>query len=117
MYDTSNPYDWKYYKTVVYPYGQWTLTDASLSPDNRYLAYTSIRSTVCLSPTDPGSRPEPFLLDLSDTGNHGQRGWSHMRHGFSNFGVSPGIGWFIGSRWELTRARSGAFASQVMVEN
>ena len=43
MYDTSNPYKWRYYKTVEYPFGQWTLTDASLSPDNKYLAYTSIR--------------------------------------------------------------------------
>ncbi|KAL8807383.1 MAG: hypothetical protein Q9182_000722 [Xanthomendoza sp. 2 TL-2023] len=44
MYDTSNPYDWKYYKTAEYPYGQWTITDASLSPDNKFLAYSSIRS-------------------------------------------------------------------------
>ncbi|KAL8873357.1 MAG: hypothetical protein Q9174_001159 [Haloplaca sp. 1 TL-2023] len=46
MYDTSNPYKWKYYKTAIYPYGQWTITDASLSPDNKYLAYSSIRSII-----------------------------------------------------------------------
>ncbi|KAL8775785.1 MAG: hypothetical protein Q9194_003636 [Teloschistes cf. exilis] len=46
MYDTSNPYKWKYYKTAIYPYGQWTITDASLSPDNRFLAYSSIRSVI-----------------------------------------------------------------------
>ncbi|KAL1634497.1 hypothetical protein SLS56_002190 [Neofusicoccum ribis] len=46
MYDTSNPYKWKYYKTVEYPYGQWTITDASLSPDNKFLAYSSIRSII-----------------------------------------------------------------------
>jgi WD repeat-containing protein 23 len=69
MYDTSNPYKWRYYKTVEYPFGQWTLTDASLSPDNKYLAYTSIRSTVCLAPTDPNDLGDPYSLDLSDTGN------------------------------------------------
>ncbi|KAI9645319.1 hypothetical protein NHQ30_006055 [Ciborinia camelliae] len=69
MYDTSNPYKWRYYKTVVYPYGQWTLTDASLSPDNKYLAYTSIRSTVCLAPTDPNDMGDPYNLELGDAGN------------------------------------------------
>ena len=68
MYDTSNPYDWKYYKSVVYPYGQWTITDASLSPDNRFLAYSSIRSIVCLAPTDPNNESEPHLLDFANTG-------------------------------------------------
>jgi len=68
MYDTSNPYDWKYYKSVVYPYGQWTITDASLSPDNRFLAYSSIRSIVCLAPTDPNNDAEPHLLDLANIG-------------------------------------------------
>jgi WD repeat-containing protein 23 len=68
MYDTSNPYKWRYYKTVEYPFGQWTLTDASLSPDNKYLAYTSIKSTVCLAPTDPNDMGDPYVLDLSDRG-------------------------------------------------
>jgi WD repeat-containing protein 23 len=68
MYNTSNPYQWRYYKTVEYPFGQWTLTDASLSPDNRYLAYTSIRSTVCLAPTDPNDLGDPYVLDMSDNG-------------------------------------------------
>lgn len=47
MYDTSNPYNWRHYKTVTYPYGQWTITDATLSPDNKYLACSS--SSVCVS--------------------------------------------------------------------
>ncbi|KAI6711039.1 WD domain-containing protein [Diplocarpon mali] len=68
MYDTSNPYKWRYYKTVEYPMGQWTLTDASLSPDNKYLAYTSIRSQVCLAPTDPNDSGDPYILDLSEPG-------------------------------------------------
>ena len=85
MYDTSNPYEWKYYKTVDYPYGQWTITDATLSPDNRYLAYSSIRSTVCLAATDPGETGEPHHLDFTDLG-----GRSNRRNigGYSNFGVS-----------------------------
>ncbi|KAI4165162.1 MAG: hypothetical protein LQ342_001030 [Letrouitia transgressa] len=66
MYDTSNPYKWRYYKTVIYPYGQWTITDATLSPNNKYLAYSSIQSIVCLAPTDPGETGEPWVLDFSD---------------------------------------------------
>lgn len=75
MYDTSNPYNWKYYKTVVYPYGQWTITDASLSPDNRFLAYSSIRSIVCLAPTDPADQNDPTLLDFANIGTANPRGF------------------------------------------
>ncbi|KAI4206775.1 MAG: hypothetical protein LQ348_000843 [Seirophora lacunosa] len=75
MYDTSNPYKWKYYKTAVYPYGQWTITDASLSPDNKFLAYSSIRSIVCLASTDPNlSDDSPLFLDFSYMGQRNQRG-------------------------------------------
>lgn len=85
MYDTSNPYSWKYYKTVDYPYGQWTITDASLSPDNKYLAYSSIRSVVCLAPTDPNESGDPLLLDFSDMG---QRNSSRrFNGGYPHFGV------------------------------
>lgn len=80
MYDTSNPYDWKFYKSVVHPYGQWTITDASLSPDNRFLAYSSIRSIVCLAPTDPNDVAEPHLLDFTDTGSFNPHGF-HMSFG------------------------------------
>lgn len=69
MYDTSNPYDWRYYKTVNYYGGQWTITDATLSPDNRHLAYSSIRSDVCLATTDPTDASEPRHLDFSNMGN------------------------------------------------
>jgi len=69
MYDTSNPYRWKYYKTAVYYGGQWTITDASLSPDNKYLAYSSIRPQVCLAPTDPDNTADPYVLDFSNTGD------------------------------------------------
>lgn len=84
MYDTSNPYKWKYYKTVQYHYGQWTITDASLSPDNRHLAYSSIRSVVSLAPTDPSDTSEPVLLDFS---NMNRRNNSRFNPGYSRFGV------------------------------
>ena len=72
MYDTSNPYDWKHYKTVVHPVGQWTITDASLSPNNKLLAYSSISSIVCLASTDPTEASQPYLLDFA--GHGGGRG-------------------------------------------
>ena len=86
MYDTSNPYNWKYYKTVVYPYGQWTITDASLSPDNKLLAYSSITSTVCLARTDPEETGEPTLLDFSDIAGATSRQRT-TRGIYRNFGV------------------------------
>lgn len=82
MYDTSRPNEWRYYKTVYYPGGQWTITDASLSPDNRYLAYSSIKSIVCLAPTDPTDTSEPRMLDFSHVG----QSRAHVDTG--QFGVS-----------------------------
>lgn len=82
MYDTSNPYNWRYYKTVNYPWGQWTLTDAHLSPDNKWLAYTSLQSHVCFAPTDPNDKGDPYTLDLGsgarDTGWGGWRARGHF---------------------------------------
>ncbi|KAM0322691.1 hypothetical protein ACHAQA_009282 [Verticillium albo-atrum] len=88
MYDTSNPYNWKYYKTVDYPFGQWTLTDASLSPDNKWLAYTSIQPNVCLAPTDPNDKGDPYTLDLAaGTDGHGRyRGFGIWSVRFSGDG-------------------------------
>ncbi|KAI1436909.1 WD40-repeat-containing domain protein [Xylaria sp. CBS 124048] len=71
MYNTSNPYNWRHYKTVEFPFGSWTLTDASLSPDNKWLAYTSIQSNVCLAPTDPNDTGDPYTLSLSQHANQG----------------------------------------------
>jgi len=88
MYDTSNPYDWKYYKTVDYYGGQWTITDATLSPDNKRLAYSSIRSQVCMANTERGDTSEPQLLDFSDMGgsraNPGGNAWARNR---GHFGI------------------------------
>ncbi|TEA11979.1 LEC14B protein [Colletotrichum sidae] len=107
MYDTSNPYDWKYYKTVNYPWGQWTLTDASLSPDNRWLAYTSIQTNVCLAPTDPNDTGDPYTLDLAQR-SAGQRGggW-RSTHSFGIWSVR-----FSGDGRELV---AGTNANSIVV--
>lgn len=81
MYDTSNPYRWRYYKTVDYPFGQWTLTDATLTPDNKYLAYSSIQPKVCLAPTDPNDMGDPYIMDLSSDGGRPRHGGFHSRYG------------------------------------
>jgi WD repeat-containing protein 23 len=65
MYDTSDPYNWKHYKTADYPFGQWTLTDADLSPDNKWLAYSSLQSHVAFAPTDPNDTGDAYTLNLS----------------------------------------------------
>jgi DDB1- and CUL4-associated factor 11 len=90
MYDTSNPYEWKYYKTVDFPFGQWTITDATLSPDNRWLAYSSIRSTVCLASTDPLDNSEYTLLDFTNYAPGTNTGTGRGHHGYrghSSFGI------------------------------
>ncbi|KAJ4201027.1 hypothetical protein NW767_007163 [Fusarium falciforme] len=99
MYDTSNPYNWKHYKTVSYPWGQWTLTDASLSPDNKWLAYTSIQTMVSIAPTDPNDTGDPYTLDLDDGTRHG---W-HGRRGFGIWSVR-----FSGDGRELVAGTSAA---------
>ncbi|KAK8104005.1 LEC14B protein [Apiospora kogelbergensis] len=60
--------------TVSFLFGSWTLTDASLSPDNKWLAYTSIQSNVCLAPTDPNDTGDPYTLNLASPGPGGN-GW------------------------------------------
>ncbi|KAK6341865.1 hypothetical protein TWF730_001351 [Orbilia blumenaviensis] len=66
MYDTRNPYDWKYYKKAEYPGGHWTITDASLSPNNRHLAYSSLDSTVYMANTQGDEEDELTVLDFSE---------------------------------------------------
>jgi len=84
LYDTSNPYRWEYYKAVDNPYGQWTITDASLSSDNKWLAYSSISRIVCLASTDPLDDSEPRTLDFSRLSSDSAR----SRHGrYNHFGI------------------------------
>ncbi|KAK4194306.1 WD40-repeat-containing domain protein [Triangularia verruculosa] len=74
LYDTSNVYNWKYYKTFDYPFGQWTMTDADLSPDNRWLAFTSLQPEVAIAPTDPKDTGDSYTLNFA-TGDR-QPGYS-----------------------------------------
>ncbi|KAL2258341.1 hypothetical protein VTK26DRAFT_8374 [Humicola hyalothermophila] len=85
MYDTSSPYNWKHYKTVTHPFGQWTMTDADLSPDNKWLAFSSLQSHVGIAATDPNDTGDPYTLDLGDgatAGNH-----HYFLGGFAIFSV------------------------------
>ncbi|KAK1758425.1 WD repeat domain-containing protein [Echria macrotheca] len=66
LYDTSNPYNWRHYKTVEDAFGQWNLTDANLSPDNKWLASSSLQSSVSLAPTDPNDTGSPYSMNLGD---------------------------------------------------
>jgi WD repeat-containing protein 23 len=80
MYDTSDPYNWKHYKTADYPMGQWTLTDADLSPDNKWLAYSSLQSHVAFAPTDPNDEGEPYTLNLGSRPTTPAPGGNHWRN-------------------------------------
>ncbi len=42
------------------------MTDADLSPDNKWLAFSSLQSNVGISATDPHDTGEPYSLDLAD---------------------------------------------------
>lgn len=86
MYDTSNPYNWRHYKTVSYPFGSWALIDASLSPDNKWLVYSSHSSLVSIAPTDPLDRGDPYILNL-DGGLQGRDVELARRHNFSIFSI------------------------------
>lgn len=93
MYDTSNPYRWRYYKTATYPFGSWTLTDAHLSPDNRWLAFTSLQSSVCFAPTDPHDRGDPYALNMAAGGDpFGHRGFAIFSVRFSGDGRTLACG-------------------------
>jgi DDB1- and CUL4-associated factor 11 len=85
MYDTSNPYDWKHYKSVEFMFPQWTITDATLSPDNKFLAYTSICEKVCLAATDPADTRDPQVLNFSTMG--ATAGRRARARGWGRFGV------------------------------
>ncbi|CAK7232229.1 hypothetical protein SCUCBS95973_008190 [Sporothrix curviconia] len=86
MYDTSNVNEWKHYKTVIHPAGRWTMTDAALSPDNKWLAFTSMMPQVCLAPTDPNDEGEPYLLNLGAPAP-GAPGAEHYHDNFAIFSV------------------------------
>ncbi|TGZ82129.1 WD40 repeat-like protein [Ascodesmis nigricans] len=79
IYDTSNPYKWRFIKSAHYLDGIWTLTDADLSPDSRYIAYSSITNQVYLSTTEDDGE-EAQILDFSTGGRRN-------RHAMGNGGI------------------------------
>jgi len=87
MYDTSNPHVWRHYKTCLHPSGRATLTDASLSPDNKWLVYSSLQPRVCLAPTDPTDMGDPYTLDLSSDMARPRYGWGDGPRSFGIFSV------------------------------
>ncbi|KAL5604372.1 hypothetical protein BROUX41_002344 [Berkeleyomyces rouxiae] len=68
LYDTNDMNEWKIYKSYRYPYGNWTLTDATLSPDNRFIAYCTLGPLVALGPTSPEDSGAPVTFDVSTDG-------------------------------------------------
>ncbi|CAG8690130.1 8053_t:CDS:10, partial [Funneliformis caledonium] len=69
IYDTTNPDVFKETKTITGDCGRWTITDANLSLDNQWLAYTSITPIVYLAKTDPNDEyqiPLDFSKQLSE---------------------------------------------------
>lgn len=71
LYDTSDPTQWRHYKTVVGSSGRWTITDANLSPDNRFVAYSSITPVVYMARTAQDNTEEQEILDFSGPGRMG----------------------------------------------
>ncbi|KAI5820418.1 WD40-repeat-containing domain protein, partial [Pyronema omphalodes] len=72
LYDTQDPLNWKHYKSVLYSGGQWTISDASLSPDNRLLAYASLTSAVFVADTTPESS-ETRRIEFANRSAHSMR--------------------------------------------
>ncbi|PCH02162.1 hypothetical protein PENOC_044640 [Penicillium occitanis (nom. inval.)] len=100
MYDTSNPHDWEYYKTVRFIGGNWTITDASLSPDNKWLAVSSIQRQVTLAATDPNDKSDPMVLDFAP----------RRRHHHARFGI-----WSLRFSGDGREIVAGTGASSVIV--
>jgi DDB1- and CUL4-associated factor 11 len=72
------------WQSVTMTEGQWTITDASLSNDNKWLAYSSLTNIACLARSDPLDDSYPQSLNFSRVA--GQR---HQRY-FSIYSVRFG---------------------------
>ena len=69
LYDTQNATQWREYKSISAKVGNWTITDAALSPDAKMLAFTSICDTVQLASTIP-EEDNVHLLEFSSPHSH-----------------------------------------------
>lgn len=107
MYDTSNPYVWRYYETVPFSGARWTITDATLSLDNKMIAYCSLGSIVHTTNTSGNGETIPHYFNTY-TG-HNQRPW---------FGVciTPGC-WVANLTKAIHTPRSCLFDFLVMGES
>lgn len=82
LYDaTAHDFPWKLYKTVRVEMARWTLTDASLSNDNKWVAYSSISPVVHLASTSPDVEGQE-ALDFSMSTN--SDGFDHIHR---NYGI------------------------------
>jgi WD repeat-containing protein 23 len=61
------------------------MTDAALSPDNKWLAFSSLQPHVGISATDPNDTGDPYSLDLSDGAHPGSH--DYIFGGFAIFSV------------------------------
>jgi WD repeat-containing protein 23 len=61
------------------------MTDAALSPDNKWLAFSSLQPYVGISATDPNDTGDPYSLDLSDGAQPGSH--DYIFGGFAIFSV------------------------------
>ena len=61
------------------------MTDADLSPDNKWLAFSSLQPHVGIAATDPNDTGDPYSLDLSDGSPLG--GSEYIFGGFAIFSV------------------------------
>lgn len=61
------------------------MTDADLSPDNKWLAFSSLQPHVGIAATDPNDTGDPYTLDLADGSHHGRN--EYIFGGFAIFSV------------------------------
>ncbi|KAI9178759.1 hypothetical protein H9P43_005421 [Blastocladiella emersonii ATCC 22665] len=74
LYDSTDPYDLREYKTIHAVVGQWTVTDATLNKTNDLIAYSSITPIVHVARTDVESDSQVSLnLTPPRESGHGRR--------------------------------------------
>ncbi|KAK9457847.1 WD40-repeat-containing domain protein [Dipodascopsis uninucleata] len=88
LFDTRRDFPWKVYKSVRVEMARWTVTDATLSRDNKWLAYSSITPVVHLATTSPeeeGQTALDFSAGSQDPyGYHGSRSYGIWSIRFSS---------------------------------
>lgn len=75
LFETQDPHKFSEYKVIPAHIGRWTITDASLSADNRFVAYSSITPIVHVASTLHDNEAH-FALDFSQGRYDGFGIWS-----------------------------------------